>query len=175
MEKWDIYDIDRNKKNKTIARGKEFTNGDFHLVVHICIINDEGEMLIQQRQPFKHGFSNLWDLTIGGSALAGENSQEAASRELFEEIGYSYDFSNTRPFFTVNFSVGFDDYYIIRENVDIEKLVLQEEEVQKVMWASEEEIIKMIDNKEFIPYYKNLIRYIFDAKDFRGAIYEEWK
>lgn len=59
--------------------------GTYHLVVHVCVFNQKGEMLIQQRQPFKQGWPNLWDVTMGGSALAGETSQQAAMRELKEE------------------------------------------------------------------------------------------
>jgi isopentenyldiphosphate isomerase len=82
MEKWDLYDMHRNKIEKQITRGNEKTSTEFHLVVHECIFKAKGEMLIQQRQPFKQGWSNLWDIiTCGGSAVAGDTSQQAASRE----------------------------------------------------------------------------------------------
>ena len=87
MELWDVYDKDRVKTGETMERGSAFADGAYHLVVHVCIFNSKGEMLIQQRQPFKEGWPNLWDLTVGGSAVAGESSGEAAKRELFEEIG----------------------------------------------------------------------------------------
>ena len=72
MELWEVYDKDRQKKGRTMVRGGKIAANDYHLVVHICIFNSKGEMLIQQRQPFKHGWSNLWDVTVGGSALAYE-------------------------------------------------------------------------------------------------------
>ena len=63
MELWDVYDINRNKTGKTAVRGEGLPEGGYHLVVHVCIIGSDGRMLIQQRQPFKHGFSNLWDVS----------------------------------------------------------------------------------------------------------------
>lgn len=66
MELWDVYDINRNKTGKTVVRGEGLPEGGYHLVVHVCIIGSDGRMLIQQRQPFKHGFSNLWDVSAGG-------------------------------------------------------------------------------------------------------------
>jgi len=30
---------------------------------------------------------NLWEITCGGGAIAGDTSQRAVSRELFEELG----------------------------------------------------------------------------------------
>ena len=51
MEKWDLYDQHRYKIEKQITRGDEMNADEFHLVVHVCIFNSKGEMLIQQRQP----------------------------------------------------------------------------------------------------------------------------
>ena len=76
MEFWDIYDMDRIKQNRVIRRGDEFSEGEYHVVVHVCIFNSAGEMLIQQRQPFKDSWPNQWDLSVGGSAVTGDSSQE---------------------------------------------------------------------------------------------------
>lgn len=170
MEKWDIYDKDRNKIDKQITRGDVLTPNEYHVVVHVCIFNSKGEMLIQQRQPFKHGWSNFWDLTCGGSAIAGDTSQQAASRELFEELGIRYDFENMRPQFTMNFQHGFDDYYLIDSDIDLSALTLQQEEVQAVKWASLEEILKMIKDGTFIPYYEGIIRFLFEGRQGYGSI-----
>jgi isopentenyldiphosphate isomerase len=163
MELFDAYDRHRNKTGNTIERGA-FKDGCYFLVVHACVFNTKGEMLIQQRQPFKDGWANLWDLTMGGHAVAGETSQQAAQRELAEEIGLKLDFTDKRPNLTVNFDLGFDDYYLIDAEPDIDKLALQYEEVQRVKWASKEEILALIDSGEFIPYYKNLIELLFDMR-----------
>jgi len=169
MELLDIYDKDRIKTGKTIERGSDFSEGEYHLVVHICIFNSKGEMLIQQRQPFKAGWSSMWDITVGGSAVAGDSSQTAAQRELFEELGYKMNFRDVRPHFTVNFDKGFDDYYLVEADIDITKLQLQYEEVKQVKWTTKEMILKMIDSEEFIPYYKNLIELLFDMRKKFGA------
>lgn len=50
MEFWDVYDINRNKTNRKALRGENLKSDDFHLVVHACIFNSNGDMLIQQRQ-----------------------------------------------------------------------------------------------------------------------------
>lgn len=170
MEIWDIYDIDRIKTDKTVLRGNELLKGDYHMVVHVCIFNSKGEMLIQQRQPFKEGWSNLWDITVGGSAIKGENSRVAAARELKEEIGISYDFTGIRPFLTINFDCGFDDYYLIEEDIDLSSVVMQPEEVQAVKWASINDIFELMDNDKFLPYYKSFIYLLFDIRKKYGSI-----
>ena len=169
MEQWDIYDINRNKTGRIMNRGEELKNGEYHLAVQVCIFNEKGQMLIQQRQPFKSDWSNMWDITTAGSALAGETSQQAAERELFEELGYRIDLTNIPPKFTVNFDGGFCDIYLIERDVDIEILTLQYEEVQAVKWAGREEILEILDRREFITYYKSLIELMFDGRKSYGS------
>lgn len=169
MELWDVYNKDRIKLNKTMVRGSEFEKGAYHLVVHACIFNSKGEMLIQQRQPFKDDWSNMWDVTVGGSAVAGDTSQTAMERELLEEIGLKIDLQNVRPNMTMNFDFGFDDIYLIEEDIDISTLKLQYEEVQCVKWAFIDEIFEKLDNGTFIPYYKSLIQLFFDSRGKYGC------
>ncbi len=152
-ELWDVYTRDREKTGALHRRGEKMQDGEYHMVVHICIFNNRNQLLIQQRQPFKKGWSNMWDITVGGSALKGESSAQAAEREVLEEIGLKLDLSGVRPDFTINFEDGFDDYYLLEREVDIEELRLQEEEVQAVRWASKEEVIQMQEQGIMIPYW----------------------
>lgn len=169
MEIWDIYDKDRVKTGETMLRGSNFKEDTYHMVVHVCIFNLENKMLIQQRQPFKEGWANMWDITVGGSAISGDTSQVAAEREVYEEIGYTLLLDGIRPSLTINFDRGFDDIYLIKQDIDISKLNLQYEEVQAVKWASKEEILSMIDKETFIPYHKSLIELLFFMKDSKGT------
>ena len=169
MELWDLYDKNRNPLGTSKIRGEKFEKDDYHIVVHVCIFNSDNEMLIQKRQAFKKGWSGLWDVTVGGSALHGEDSQACAEREVFEEIGLKLDLNNQRPFLTVHFAYGFDDYYIIEKDLDINSLILQQEEVATVKWADKNTIIDLISNDQFVPYHKNLIEFLYDLKSQRGA------
>lgn len=173
MEYWDIYDIERVKTGRTMVRGSEFEDDAYHLVVHVCIFNDKNEMLIQQRQPFKEGWPDMWDITVGGSAVTGDTSQKAAEREVLEEIGLKLDLKGIRPHLTVNFDRGFDDIYLIEKNVDINELTLQPEEVQAVKWAGRDEILAMIEKGDFIPYYPELVNLFFQIRKKYGCISRE--
>lgn len=163
-ELWDIYNRERMKTGRTMMRGGEFKEGDLHLVVHVCIFNREGKMLIQQRQPFKESWPDMWDLTAGGSATAGDSSQAAAAREFEEELGIRLDLQGVRPQLTINFERGFNDVYLIEKEMDLEQLTLQYEEVRDAKWATADEIEAMIDDGTFIPYYPSLIRLLFDTR-----------
>ncbi len=170
MEIWDLYTDERVKSDKTMIRGDRVPDGYYRIVVHICIFNERGEMLIQRRQPFKKGWPGMWDVSVGGSAVAGDDSRRAAERELREELGLEWSFEGIRPMLTVNFHGGFDDVYLIRRNVDIASLTLQPEEVAEAKWASLSEILGMIDDGRFIPYDKNVISAFFSMLGQAGMI-----
>ena len=169
MELWDLYTRDRIPTGETHQRGKPLPAGRYHMVVHVVIFNSQGQMLIQQRQPFKEGWPNLWDITVGGSAVAGDDSRIAAEREVMEEIGLAIDLSHEQPKLTIPFDVGFDDIYTLVQDVDLSALHLQESEVQAVKWADEQEVLAMLADGRFIPYHRAFIELLFALKDSRGA------
>ncbi|WP_226678085.1 GNAT family N-acetyltransferase [Mesobacillus jeotgali] len=152
MELWNVYDQYRHMTDRIHKRGEDMKAGDYHLVVHVWIINDDGQFLIQRRQPWKIGFPNMWDCSAAGSAVLGDDSEQAAVREAKEELGIDLDIEKGERLFTVKFSQGFDDIWLVRQNVAIEDLHLQEEEVAEAKWASEAEIREMVGTGEFIPF-----------------------
>lgn len=169
MEYWDIYDENGNLTGVKKGRHERQELGEYRLVVQVCIINSENKMLIQQRQTNKHSWPNLWDISLGGGALAGETSKQAAQRELKEELGLDIDFLHLRPSFMVNYEYGFNDVYIIRKDVNLNELTLQVEEVQAARFATKEEIFEHIETGEFINYKKGFIELIFDSVDKIGV------
>ena len=56
MEKWDLYDENGNKIGKTINRGEKMESNEYHISVHIWIINKKNEFLIQKRSANKKKF-----------------------------------------------------------------------------------------------------------------------
>lgn len=164
MELWDLYDKHRTLTKETMVRGMEMKEGTYHLVVHVAIINNQNQMLIQQRQWDKKGSPGLWDISVGGSVLAGETSQEGATRETLEELGIDIDLENQLPHLSITFDRGYDDIYIVNKEVDLSTLNVPNEEVLDAKWATIDEIYNMIDNESFINYRKSLIQLIFDMR-----------
>jgi isopentenyldiphosphate isomerase len=152
MELWDIYDENRRKTGRTHERGIPMEEGDYHLVIHVWIVNDKGEVLIQKRQPWKEGWPNMWDGSVAGSAVVGDNSVDAAIRETKEELGIELDMSSGEILFTVEVANRFHDIWLVRQNVDIWDIKLQYEEVADAKWVSIKEIRQMVCNGEFIPF-----------------------
>ena len=101
--------------------------------------------------------------------MAGDSSRTAAERETREELGLELDLSDVRPTMTIHWEHGFDDYYAVTREVDPDSLHLQYEEVQRVRWATKEEILQMIDDGRFIPYEKSQIELLFFRRNHRGS------
>ena len=43
MELWDVLTADRERTGRTVVRGQALGAGEYHVVVHVWLINDEGE------------------------------------------------------------------------------------------------------------------------------------
>ncbi|WP_311492511.1 NUDIX domain-containing protein [uncultured Anaerococcus sp.] len=164
MEILDIYDKDRRRTGKTYPRNEEIPQGGLRLIIHILIFNDKGELLIQQRADYKK-MGGLWDISCGGACQAGEDSFEGARRELNEELGIEFDFTSIRPILTANFAQGFDDFYMLRKNIEINELKLQKEEVKAARWASRKEVFDLFSKGKFVKYKKSFLDLLFDLND----------
>lgn len=172
MELVDLYNEDRIPLGKTEDRQVQRTRntpGEYRIVVHVCIFNSCGEMLLQQRSMEKAAFPGLWDVSAAGGVNAGETSRQGAEREVREELGYALDLTGVRPSVTVNYEGGFDDFYlVVWDDLRTETLTLQEEEVADVRWASEEEVLSLLAEGRFLPYPASFLRFVYEMRDTFG-------
>ena len=88
---------------------------------------------------------------------------------MLEELGHHICLADKRPALTLTFGNGFDDMYILEEDLAIEELTLQEEEVSEVRWATKDEVMQMIDDEVFIPYQKGFIDLLFFLRNHSEA------
>lgn len=167
MEQLDLYDCYHRPTGQTMVRGEMPPEGLYGQVIHVCIFNSKGQMLIQQRQPWKN-WGDMWDVSVGGSVLTGETSQQGAQREILEELGLEVDLSNLAPALTTTFSQGFDDFFVLRMDLDPRQLHLQESEVKDVQWACMAEVMELLEKGAFIPYHKGFMEYLFFRADHDG-------
>lgn len=170
MEIIDIYNDERQLSGETVVRGTPLSLGKNRQVVHLCLFNSKGEMLIQQRKSTKKLWPSLWDISAGGNSISGETSKQSVHREVLEELGLDIDFTNNRPYITTYFDYGFDDYYFFTKDIDISELKLQKDEVETVKWASLQEVLRLYERGEFIPYMESFLITLFDLKNQRGVI-----
>lgn len=171
MELVDLYSEDRIPLGKTADRHEHRARESFdeyRMVVHICIFNSKGQMLIQQRSMNKDAFPGMWDVSAAGGVGAGETSRQGAEREVQEELGYELDLTGVRPSMTVNYDGGFDDFYLVVRELDLTKLRLQTEEVSAVRWASLEDVLALLASGCFVSYPASFLRFLYEMRDTFG-------
>lgn len=61
-EYFDLLDENGNKTGNIKLRSEVHRDGDWHKAVHIWIINDEGEILLQRRCATKESYPNMLDI-----------------------------------------------------------------------------------------------------------------
>ena len=69
------------------SRDLVHVNNMRHRAIHVLIFNQSGEVFLQKRSIWKDTHPGKWDSSTAGHVDAGESYEEAARRELREEIG----------------------------------------------------------------------------------------
>ena len=140
-EFWDVLDERRNPTGRLHRRGDPLQAGEHHLVVKIWIQNHKGEYLLTRRAPNK-GNSLLWE-TVGGSAVAGDDSLSAAMREVREETGIELRPEEGTLIETSGGSNWFCDVWKFVHEFDLDKIVFQPGETCAAMIADREKLIAL--------------------------------
>lgn len=146
MEMVDKLNNKRQSLNKTTER-LEKIDGEYRQSVHTWIMNSNGEFLIQKRTPNKKNFPNKWSQT-GGGVDEGETTLEAALRECSEELGISINPDNMELILSFKRKYDFVDVWLVKQDLKIEELILQEDEVSEVKWATIDEIRNLMKTGE---------------------------
>ena len=162
-EIWDILNEKGCLTGKTAIRGiGALKPGEYHLVVHIWVVSDDGKILIQQRSQSKKLMPGEWAAT-GGAAISGEDSFKAASRELFEELGIASTPETLNKIFRIKRRNSLLDVWTINCNTPVSKLTLQESEVASAKWVTLPELKTMIRKGEFHNYGKEYFDKLFSV------------
>lgn len=69
------------------TRERVHARHEIHRGVHVFVVNAAGELLLQRRAETTGDYPGYWDASAGGQVASGETYEEAAVRELDEELG----------------------------------------------------------------------------------------
>ena len=160
MELIDVLDENGNKTGDIVDRKEVHKKGLWHRIILVAIIDKNNKMLIQQRSGLKESNPNKWDISVAGHVSSGQNSIEAAIREVSEEVGidlkeneleYMGMYKETKKV-KENYIIShfYDCYIVKRDEIDINNLKIQEEEVSKIKLCDIEEIKGMIKSEKIV-------------------------
>ena len=156
-EFFDVLDENGNKTSKTKLRSEVHRDGDWHKAVHIWIINNNGDVLLQRRCATKDSNPNMLDISSAGHLSAGDDSLTGAIRELKEELNLDVSKEDLKLIKTLKRSSKytetfinneFDDLYILRTDKKLEDMKYQEEEISEIMFVPYKEFKKMVQNRQ---------------------------
>src|SRR5213082_237726 len=85
-EQFPVVDEEDRLKGSAL-RSKVHANNFLHRAVHILIFNPAGEVFLQMRSRWKDRHPLAWDSSAAGHVNADEDYDQAAIRELCEELG----------------------------------------------------------------------------------------
>lgn len=88
MAKIAIVDDNDNPIGES-SKEEVWQQGLWHRIVRIMVEDEQGRILLQKRSMDVDTFPGCWDHSAAGHVDAGEDYEEAAERELQEELGIS--------------------------------------------------------------------------------------
>ena len=149
--------VDKNDEQiGAVDKTEAIEKGMIRRISRVFMFNDKGEVFLQRRSENKDTFPGAWDESAGGHVDEGESYEEAARRELREELGVRpgglekvakfYIEEMDRGRILRQFSVGFEAKY------SGEIINLQKDEISDGKWFLPSLVDKMMsDNEEDFP------------------------
>lgn len=138
--------------------------GKHHRAVHVYLFNARNEVLLQKRAPTVDHFPGLFGISVTGHVQAGEFSAAAARRELKEELGlrseqrsldFVFSFYQEAIIGETYIDRQFNDVYVVRADIDPDRLVYDRSEVSEVKFVPFERFQRMASDSssELAPVY----------------------
>ena len=155
-----LIDSEARLTSESKPRSLVHRDGELHPAVHIWIIKrkDMGiYVLLQKRSHEKRISPDCFDVSAAGHVGQGEEFRSTAVRETAEELGLKIHGSRLELIGLLRSSYtaeGINDnelraVYLCREDVDVDRLVLQSSEVSDVCWAEIDELLAVMDDGSF--------------------------
>ncbi len=127
-----------------------------HRSVFILVFNDENELLLQKRSQSKDTFLGFWTVSASGHVTYGQSYDEAAQRELKEEIGLEI---NLEPLHKTYVSEEREFCFIYQGKfLDDKEIEFDREEIEKVKWISKDNLRQFIKENKMTPAALTVLR-----------------
>ena len=159
----DIIDTDGRPTGEIVERSIAHREGVPHRTSHVWLLrsrNGRTEILLQKRASVK-SFPGCFDISSAGHIPAGDDFIPSAIRELREELGVTADGADLVccgdryiVWDDVFFGIPYHDrqytrVFLMWLDKDEEQFVLQEEEVESVLWMDLDECIEGVVSNSF--------------------------
>ncbi|HUV72523.1 MAG TPA: NUDIX domain-containing protein [Clostridia bacterium] len=115
----------------------------FHRAIAIIIYDNKGRILLQQRSLKKKVFTGLWTVSCAGHVPKGISYEQAAHKELLEELGFDTNLKFIKKLKIVEANeTHFYSWFIGKYKG--EKICFEPEEVEQVKFVDQNEFSRMV-------------------------------
>ena len=136
--------------------------GRLHKSVHLWIVNDNDEVLLQYRCSDKDLYPDTWDVSVGGHVASLEDARSAAIREAREELGLDILDEELKFITTLREDLMYNDInsrelvdvFLLKKNFGLDDFKLQKEEVGSTKFVPIPELFKLIDEESLLPHHE---------------------
>jgi len=160
----DVLDENGVKTGEVLTRKEVHKRELWHRAIAVAIVNEENQILMQQRSYNKDKNAGMWDISVAGHISSGQDALTAASREINEEVsvnlGFNVDIKEFRYMFSYRkeemfkedyIERQFYDFFILRKNgLKAEDIKIQESEVEQIKFVNISELNEMIESKTIV-------------------------
>lgn len=145
----DIVDDD-DRVIATVTR-KEMRAGRLqHRAVSVAVMGSDRRLLVHRRADDKDVWPGMWDMAAGGVVAAGETYEDAAHRELSEELGVDVaDFHHLGEGRFVDESVALigRGYLAVHDG----PFTFTDGEIAEVRWVTADQLHELMTTERFVP------------------------
>ena len=145
----DIVDDDDNVIT-TVTRAEMRARRLQHRSVGIAVMSTDGRLLIHRRSLGKDVWAGWWDIAAGGVVAAGETYDDAARRELEEELGLrdtDIEFVGQSRYVDDNVAELCRGYRVVHDG----PFTFADGEVIEARWVTFAELDEMRATHQFLP------------------------
>ena len=140
MMKSHVVLVDENDREVgTMEKMEAHLKGVLHRAFSVIIVNDKGEMLLQQRALDKYHSGGLWTNACCSHPYPGEDIIAAGERRLYEEMGIKSKLDTIGSFiYQCKFSNGLTEHEFdhVLKGIYNEDPIINPEEVETFKWIS---------------------------------------
>lgn len=167
MELIQIVDENGNFTGTIMDKEEAHDKNLLHNEVAVFIINNNKQVLLQKRSANKRFNPNKWAL-CAGHVDVNESLENAALRELKEEVGLEIPLEELHPIAEREFTLGDSNshityFFYTKSNKSETDFIIQKEELSEVKWFDLDEVINMIKEEDKTIVFKKNRLYIFEA------------
>ena len=151
MEYIDEVDENNNLTNRIFSKEEFHNSPKWYREVMCFAVNSNGEILIQKRSKRKKDKPLYWEVCTG-HVSSKETPEIAMQRELKEELGIETNKKDlkkicilkTKDNMEDRFHYVFTYVFMIKINVQIENLIMQEDEVDQIKFIKIPDLLNML-------------------------------